>query len=613
MGWRKIWAVLFSFAGGICFVKYLRLPSDGCIRVAAAAVVWLVMHNWKAGPGRLCYAVFAAALSGSFVLGCQIHPDGDMYTGRMLENYMDLPSWKDLAAWAVMTVILTAFLERAVYFLERKAAAARLRYVYGAGSKKMWIFSSVAVFLAWVPYLLVYYPGFIFGDSLSSIGQALGQIPLNNHHPVFYTLFLKLCLLAGRAVKDLTFGCAVYTMIQMLYLALCIGYQISWLGQKGVPVWGCAMVTGFYGCVPFFAQNSIAMWKDPIFSATLMVWTILLCDVVLSGGRMAQERKFFYTGHVLCLAVLCLSRNNGFYIGLLLEGVLLAYWLCSRKQQAAAVWKKMLVRTGCVLLAAGILTGPVYQKLGIVSEPVESLGIFLNQMARVAAYDGDMDEEDRAYMDSLLPLENYADAYRPCVVDLLKWDQAFSQEFLNSHLSGFRKTYLSLLVKNPYCYVQAWALNTYGYWALNHWELNRDENNIRKGNLDDINRWENYGITPHSLLNSEFFDWKDVFKVTDCVPAIPILTWLVFFLALLSVQKRKPAFLLMLAPSLGLIFTLFAATPYAYWQRYGLALYDLIPVYLICICYLLGEPCQKGRFQGREAKDGTLCCIDTLL
>ena len=73
--------------------------------------------------------------------------------------------------------------------------------------------------------------------------------------------------------------------------------------------------------------------------------------------------------------------------------------------------------------------GPVYTKLDLNGEPVESLGIFLNQMASVVAYDGDMTEEDREYMNGLLPLENYKDTYRPCVVDLLKWDQNFSQKF----------------------------------------------------------------------------------------------------------------------------------------------------------------------------------------
>lgn len=42
----------------------------------------------------------------------------------------------------------------------------------------------------------------------------------------------------------------------------------------------------FYGITPYFAQMSIAMWKDPIFSVTLAVLTVMLMDVLLSKGKL---------------------------------------------------------------------------------------------------------------------------------------------------------------------------------------------------------------------------------------------------------------------------------------------------------------------------------------
>ena len=44
-----------------------------------------------------------------------------------------------------------------------------------------------------------------------------------------------------------------------------------------------------------------------------------------------------------------------------------------------------------------------------------------------------------------------------------------------------------------------------------------------------------------------------------------------------------------IAPTLGLAITLFVATPYAYWQRYGLAQYYLVPFYIFIVVYLLKE------------------------
>lgn len=66
--------------------------------------------------------------------------------------------------------------------------------------------SSIVLMLLWSPYLYVYYPGFIFGDSTANIAQALGQQPLTNHHPVAYVLFIRLCLRLGQHLGGLTMG-----------------------------------------------------------------------------------------------------------------------------------------------------------------------------------------------------------------------------------------------------------------------------------------------------------------------------------------------------------------------------------------------------------------------
>ena len=52
----------------------------------------------------------------------------------------------------------------------------------------------------------------------------------------------------------------------------------------------------------------------------------------------------------------------------------------------------------CVIICYMTITGPVYKALNVTpSEKAESIGILLNQMARVAALDGDMTESDRIF------------------------------------------------------------------------------------------------------------------------------------------------------------------------------------------------------------------------
>lgn len=584
---RKVGILFFSILCSAYFVKYMRLPEYGFVWVGIFIIIYHLFVKWRMNAKQILYAIFSCILSMTIILGYHMELHGDMYTGLMTENYMTSLTINDLMALFLLTVTITVFLEKIVVSLKKKAETVELKNTYGINSIKIWLGIAAIIFIAWLPYLFVYYPGFIFGDSLGSIAQAIGGAKLYNHHPIFYTLFLKVCLTLGMGIKDITFGCAIYTVIQMMYIALCLGYQVSWIRNKGISVRICTVIVVFFGCTPFLAQNSIAMWKDPIFSATLAVWTILLADFAISNGEIVLKDRFFWIKNNLLLIMLCFSRNNGFYIGLFCELIIIVIGLIYRKKIVISGLKKMIVNTGCILLIIGIITGPVYTRLGLNGEPVESLGIFLNQMARVAAYDGDMSEEDSEYMGKLLPLEKYKDVYRPCVVDCLKWNENFSQEYLNEHLDGFMKTYISLFFKNPYAYVEAWALNTYGYWAINRWELNTDGYNIYKGNLGDIENGENYGIVPHSLLECQTIDIKSIIKIEDAIISLAILTWLIFFVVLVILERRKWVWGIAVAPTLGLIATLFIATPYAYWQRYGLAQYYLIPVYILLIIYLL--------------------------
>lgn len=73
-----------------------------------------------------------------------------------------------------------------------------------------------------------------------------------------------------------------------------------------------------------------------------------------------------------------------------------------------------------------------------------------------------------------MPLEKYKDNYSPGLVDHFKWSSDFNTEFFNTHQSEFIKVWLSLLVKNPKLYLEAWELNTCGFWGLSFWELNND-------------------------------------------------------------------------------------------------------------------------------------------
>ena len=545
-----------------------------------------VMAKLKINVKNILFVLFCLLYSAILIFGYHIkvtNIDGGLYQ----DNYMLSYGLNDIAAFIFLIFVNALFLCAISVAIEWMNKKLDLKSRAHVSKKKLWLKVTVGLLICWIPYLLIYYPGYVFGDSMNSIYQAEHLIQWNNHHPIVYTAFIKICLEAGKKIGDITFGCAIYTVLQMLYLAVCFGYLINWMYEKGIPkIWRCVSFA-LFGIVPFYAEMSIAMWKDPIFSASLAVWTVMLIDFIRNKDEEKQT-PLFWLKHVFFMCVICFFRNNGMYILAATEVILLLVLLKKRKLPICKALKKMFVSIAAIILCVFVITGPIYSRLGLQGESVESYGIFLNQMARVVVTDGNMNEEETAFMDQLLPIEKYKEVYHPCQIDSLKWDPDFDNEFLEQHKSEFIHAWLSMMKKNFKCYVESWGFMTYGYWAVNHLEFNQDNYNIARGNRNYLYENESCGIEPHSLLQNIPVHFEKVFKEHDAFVAMAWINVLVVGLAFYVMIKKKGEWLLVLAPSLGNIATLLIASPYAYWQRYGLAEYYLLPVYLV-LPFLLFE------------------------
>lgn len=75
-------------------------------------------------------------------------------------------------------------------------------------------------------------------------------------------------------------------------MALSYSILIQWVIQRsGIrKVWAIALVVAF-GITPYIVTYSIAMWKDPLFSAAIVVITVLLFDLVATKGTIAATSK----------------------------------------------------------------------------------------------------------------------------------------------------------------------------------------------------------------------------------------------------------------------------------------------------------------------------------
>lgn len=539
--------------------------------------------------------IYSLLLSVAIVLGWHLVLGDSASAGTVAQCYIAPFGWLDAAAVVVIYVALWVVLYGLYVLMSRcplgeangKSGRARharrhafiRSYRYRPVNWKWLVVCAVAFFVAWLPYLLAYWPGLILGDTTQSLAQSQGLRSLSNHHPIFFTLLIKVCLwIAAKAGFDATAGCALFCVCQMIVLALVFSYQVNWLRARfEVHKAFCIAAVLVLALSPYIATYSIAMWKDPLFSAALVVLTLMLADLVFSSG--VASRRFLVSLGLVTL-IMCLLRNNGIYIAALLFVVFAVAWVVRRQS-----WT---LRTACPLLvsvvAAWVITVPIYTAAGVSpSEKAESLGVPLAQMARVVAVDGDMSDSDREYMNSLLPLEEYKTVYHPCLIDSLKWNSDFHAKALKE---GFFQHYVSMFVRNPGTYVEAWVLQTFGFWTVNVPEVVWFDTNVPCGDPRYDDQVSKYGISTGNLFGSD--DVKSIFPLTGVFVPIGVIFWALLYLGLCAVLLGRKRWLLVLAPSLALVCTLIIASPLWYWPRYAVALQFLLPLWIVLFaaCFL---------------------------
>ncbi|WP_161471784.1 DUF6020 family protein [Adlercreutzia caecimuris] len=539
------------------------------------------------------FALFSCCASVSFVAGYHIRIDTDnLYGGGIDEIYFSSFSALDVLGFAAIFVAFF-LLTSSVYMLLKRFMSSRpcaLCCEGGGDCAKRAALACLLLLLLWLPYLFSYWPGLIHGDSLTSIKQIEGSIGLDNHHPVAYTmivgLFIKTVSFLG---LDVTVGCGLYTIAQMFALAYCVAYLSFWcvyhVGLK--PFWAYAVIA-LFATSPYLASFSISMWKDPLFSCGIILLSIKMIELVLSNGRMAVESKSWIVVYALaCLAVGFL-RSNGVAI-LVVTTLVACLCLIGRKNALRKALKKSaFIATACLVVVL-IVTGPIYNMLGVRSAgSAEALGLPINQVARVVAYDGELSEAEKEALGRAFPFDAYADAYRPLCVDMLKWDSRFDQEAVDGE---FLKAWITIGFKNPIRYLEAASLLTAGYWAVNVPQAMSYSRNIEQGHPRNIEpggeeALDALGIEADNLLGSKLA--HDLFPIKT-IYGLPLslINWLVFFLVTCLFIEGRFTYFFGLMPTLGLIATLFLASPIWYWPRYGAAEQILLPVYLVLLAFCL--------------------------
>ncbi len=602
----------------VCCIVLMALSSWACARYlhfSGEVIVWLLLFAleyfalrscklaaFRNHRGALALAViFTLTFALALILGDHIVIEDDGYSGLSDANYIAPYHLSDLFFFCLMlpglffvfASPLAALLARNSKATDNKNCNGKKPCMAPLGFAPV-LGLSLIVFLGWVPYLVIYWPGFIFSDSFASLYQALGDATFDNHHPVVYTLYLK-CWLKVAHVFGLsnTIGIGLSSICQSAILSFTFGYLSRWVVVRGQLKSLCALPLALvFALTPYIATYGMALWKDPLFSAAVVLFTLCLADLIWSKGKAARGNKLWVVLFVFSSLGIVFLRNNGIFILIVCFVALLVLFFLrkSKKNKESFGYASASGMMFGVLLVFFVVTGPIYTVLGVSpSAKSESVGVPLNQMARVAALDGDMTESDREYLNSILPIEEYKSRYCPGCTDNLK----FSPHFDNAPLGrGMWKHWVSLLIQNPNMYFQAWELQTFGFWTVNTedqagWSWNIDGGVPRNVDPGKVTQLEDFDISSNPMALDEH--WTSLFPTDSWSVPIGWLFWLVAYLVCCLAVSKRGSWIIFLAPSFVLLGTLVIASPIYYWPRYGAALQFLIPFFILLFVLLFRE------------------------
>lgn len=361
-------------------------------------------------------------------------------------------SWTDGLLFFCLTIVFGAILLCLYILMNRQAAHSPQKEGLFGRITGSWVFVFLFLLLCWVPVWLAFWPGHFSADSITQFYSYYNE-EHSTHHPLLHTLLLGFCMMLGIDASPegyATNGLALYCGIQMLIVAGCVAYAVSWLKRRGTPVWVRLLITLGFGLSPFFAPWTFYSQKDVIFGVLVLVFCLNLVDLYQFKCTVSR-----IIGFVVVAVLMMLFRNNGVYALMLL--LPFAVWWMRGKRPMVAI---LLMVSAALYLAAN--AGLIYAFDAEGGSKVEILSTPLQQIARTLRDDpaaGELDTED--VLGTLYGDVNMAECYDERISDPVKWPVDY--DVLDENIPGLLSLWARMLPGHLDTYAEAFLSQNLPY------------------------------------------------------------------------------------------------------------------------------------------------------
>ncbi|MCM1540486.1 MAG: DUF6020 family protein [Blautia sp.] len=451
-------------------------------------------------------------------------------------------------------------------------------------------FCFMIIFLLWLPYIIVMWPGTIEWDALVQLGDYFGDWARSNHHPYLSSMIMGSCVNIGeRLFQSDNIGLFIYTFMQCLVTISIMVYSLAlinkWHVQRGIFI----TILLFYGLFTVYPSNAYYMNKDSMYSA----FCLLLLLLYISFRECEAWSWKRLMGGVVTVLLIYSYRNNGVYLLLGSCTIWAVDFFVQHKRKAAMFFTVLLVET--VILHIGY-HGWFMPKYEIAEGRInEALSIPLQQTARYCLeHEEEITEEERVVLAKYFAVDNIEDYYDPEISDAVKGRfLAESGEELREYFA----LWWEMFIKHPTTYVKATLNNVYGYFYPAYGEYSNSVGNYRvvpyapEGISVHFSQWNMRG----SYILEEIARGLKETPFIGYLYSMGTYSWIILLITGLCIIRGKKSIMGVLLP-IGISFLVCIASPVNGFLRYMLPIIYMLPVTVI---YILKEcDCNKGNDNG---------------
>lgn len=435
-------------------------------------------------------------------------------------------------------------------------------------------------------FFCVAFPGYFSEDSYQSIYQCLSG-SYNNLHPIWYTLYIKLCMSIGAWLggEGNTLFC-VYGIIQCLMMAAVFAYALTTLYEAGMPKVCIGIVFCMYTFLTYNLAYSATMWKDIPFSVAALLIVASMFRILRGIGKYQRRDLLLF---ILGSVIFCLMRTNGWY-SYLLAGILMSLGL----------WKynrKLVYAIGGVLAGCWICLNPVLNVMGVAEgDFVEALAVPFQQVARVLADGYEIPESDMEMLEEIFYVDRVIEVYDPLTVDPVKFEafRKSQREYFKENIGEYARLWLRLGRQYPWEYTKAWIDETVGFWnaGYHYWIFHDGGENPELG----IVRPELDNPIKDGFASMFYFLQSNPLT-TQIFYSIGFHVWVLIFCFLVNWLRKREEYLLAI-PCLVLVVGLWFGTPVFAEFRYAYPVFLTVPI-LLCLTVFRSAP-EKGEGENEK-------------